>query len=108
MTGLSATALCFLAMLCFCMAMPRHFKQFWQKEVQPAQQIALRLLGIALLAAGWLACARGWGGPQGTVAWLGLLSVTGYSLLLSMPYFQRAPLIAGALAVLLAPLAWLG
>lgn len=107
MMFLSALALCFLAMLCFCMAMPRHFQQFWQREIKRPEQFGLRALGVLWLIASWLACAYGWDSAQATVAWLGLLSLTGFIMLLIMPYQARVPLAAGVIAIVIAPLGWL-
>ena len=103
----SALALCFLAMLCFCMAMPRHFQQFWKREIKRPEQIALRALGILWLVASWYGCAYGWDSAQATVAWLGLLSITGFATLLTLPYQERAPLAAAIVAIIIAPLGWL-
>lgn len=106
MIFVTAIALCYLAMLCFCMAMQRHFRQFWQREPEPFEQLALRVLGIALLIPAWIACGLGWNWPMATIAWFMLLALTGYSLLLSLPYHTRPALGAAAIAIPCSMVGW--
>lgn len=97
---LAGLALAYGGMLCFCLAMERHWKQLasraparWRRACKP---LALILLGLALLL-----CFRVWPPAMAPVAWAGLVSLGAMALVLVLPYAPRLALwlpVAGVLA----------
>lgn len=82
-------AFAYLGMLALCQGLERHYKQLWHK-VPPVN------LRHSLRAAGWLSlglslyfCVQAWGWAMGPVGWFGMLSLSGFGLLMLLPYRPR-------------------
>jgi hypothetical protein len=80
MAGLSA----------FSFAMSRHHRQMWQQAPGRGCQILLRCVGAIGLALSFLLCGLIWDWKIGPVVWLGLLTVTGLSLVFALPSLARS------------------
>ncbi|MCP9340670.1 DUF3325 domain-containing protein [Stutzerimonas xanthomarina] len=94
---LASLVLAYAGMLGFCLGKERHWKQL----VSPRMPAQLRrlcipagslLLGLAVYVAGQV-----WPSGMAIVAWFGLISLTGFALLMLIPY---APRLATALPAL--------
>ncbi len=96
---LASLLLAYTGMLGLCLGKERHWKQL----INPRVPAALRglcipagglLLGIAVYAS-----CQVWPGGMAVVGWLGLISLTGFALLILLPYTPRLavslPLIGG-------------
>ncbi|AHL76297.1 iron uptake protein [Stutzerimonas stutzeri] len=86
---LASLVLAYAGMLGFCLGKERHWKQL----VSPRMPAQLRrlcvpagslLLGFAVYVAGQV-----WPGGMAIVAWFGLISLTGFALLMLIPYAPR-------------------
>ncbi len=100
MTGsalLASLLLAYAGMLGMCLGKERHWKQL----VHPAVPVRLRRLGVPvggiLLGLGVYAAGQVWPGGMALVGWFGLISLTGFVLLLLIPY---APRLATGLPVM--------
>ncbi|GAA6132362.1 DUF3325 domain-containing protein [Halopseudomonas sabulinigri] len=96
-----ALALTYSGMLALCLAMERHWKQLaagwpasWRRACRP--------LGCLLLLLACYLMRQLWPPAMAWVAWLGLMSLSGASLLFLLPYAPRLvlglPLLTGLLA----------
>jgi hypothetical protein len=89
--------LAYTGMLCLCLGKERHWKQLVSPRV-PARlrylgaPLGSLLLGLAVYTAGYV-----WPGGMALVGWFGLISLTGFALLLLIPY---APRLATGLPVM--------
>ena len=91
--------LAYAGMLGFCLGKERHWKQLVSPRV-PARlrrlaiPIGALLLGLAVYAAGYV-----WPAGMAVVGWFGLISLTGFVLLMLIPYAPRLvvnlPLVGG-------------
>ena len=89
LTGFTAgLLLAYTGMLGLCLGLERHYRQIWQ-QVPPA----------------FPACIQAWGAAMGPVGWFGLVSLTGFALVLLLPLAPRLalwlPAAGGVLWVLL-------
>ena len=85
----AALACAYIAMLALCQGLERHYKQVWHT----APSLRLRRL---LRGGGWLSLAlsfyfsgQAWGWAMGPVGWFGLISLSGFALLMLLPYRPR-------------------
>ncbi|WP_019340217.1 DUF3325 domain-containing protein [Stutzerimonas stutzeri] len=89
--------LAYAGMLGFCLGKERHWKQL----VNPRVSVRLRRLctpaGAVLLGLSAFAALRVWPGGMALVGWFGAMSLTGFALLMLIPY---APRVATSLPVL--------
>ncbi len=100
--------LAYAGMLALCLAMDRHARQLWGRPPGALLRHILRAGGWLLLGLAWLAARRGWDAGMATVAWLGLVSLAGFALLMLLPWAPRLALwlpAAGGLAWLAAAIA---
>lgn len=103
----ASLVLAYAGMLGFCLCKERHWKQL----VNPRVPARLRRLCIpvasALLALAMYVSSHAWPTGMALVSWFGLISLTGFALLMLMPYAPRLvtalPLIG---TVLWAIVAW--
>lgn len=79
----------YLGMLALCQGLDRHYKQVWGKAPSARLSRLLRVAGWVSLALSLWFCARAWGWAMGPVGWFGLLSLSGFSLLMLLPYRPR-------------------
>lgn len=102
---LLALSLAYAGMLGICLSMVRH----WQKLVSPdlpenirraCAPAALVLLGLSC----WIAMDL-WPVAMGIVAWFGMVSVTGFALLLLLPYQPRLAMSTPLLGLLISAVA---
>jgi len=81
--------LAYAGMLGLCLAKERHWKQL----VNPRVPMSLRQLcapvGCALLGLAVYVAATVWPSGMAVVAWFGLISLTGFALLMLLPYAPR-------------------
>lgn len=93
---LASLVLAYAGMLGFCLGKERHWKQL----VNPRISIRLRRFcmpaGALLLGLSIIAALRVWPGGMALVAWFGLISLTGFALLMLIPY---APRLAAVLPI---------
>jgi hypothetical protein len=82
------------------LAMDRHHRQVWQRQVSGLARLALRLTGSLCLGAAWAVCAVHSGWSTGTVAWFALLSASALGFILLSSYAPRA---AAGLALMAIP-----
>ncbi|HWK50367.1 MAG TPA: DUF3325 domain-containing protein [Steroidobacter sp.] len=79
-------------MLCFCgfialsLAMNRHYQQVAGQPLERSTQVALRVAGSVLLAAGMFICIGGWGTSVGIALWCGVLSMAALLQVLLLTY----------------------
>lgn len=106
LTGFTAgMLLAYTGMLGLCLGLERHYRQVWQ-QVPPAWlRRSLRVAGWLALALSFQACVLAWGLAMGPVGWFGLVSLTGFVLVLLLPHAPRLavwlPAAGGVLWVLL-------
>lgn len=84
----AALALCYGGWLALCLAMPKHYKQVWQKERSVVRSI-FRSLGWLSLCLALVVSVRAGGWSFGSVEWVGLLALTGITLVMVLPYAPR-------------------
>ena len=69
-----------------CLAMDRHHRQAFGVSVPKRRAAVFRLAGtIALGGSFWLS-VDGWGAAVGGVAWFGVLTAAGLSIVFALPY----------------------
>jgi len=90
------------AMLGFCLGQARNCKQLLGREPQVCVCAIARLAGLALLVGCYVSCVSTWGAPIGTVACLGLFSVSGLMVAGLMTYSPRLALSTPALLTCIA------
>lgn len=88
---LSAFLLAGAGFTALALAMDRHHRQVCQRTPSRRQRVWLRVQGAAGLTAALTLCiARvGWG--VGIVIWLGLLTLAGLVIVLTLAYWQNKP-----------------
>ncbi|MET1078810.1 MAG: DUF3325 family protein [Pseudomonas sp.] len=89
MLMVSGLVLSVAAMLALCLGLERHARQLGRAPSRN-QRRALRGLGWLLLGLSLPACGLAWGWAVGAVAWVGLLSLSGLLLALTLPYWPTA------------------
>lgn len=82
-----AALLCLAGFLALCLAMPRHHSVLLGGKPSDRRRLALRLLGWPALALGWLVSNQILGLAYGVIGWLGLLTVSAATVLLSLTYW---------------------
>lgn len=100
--------LAYAGMLGFCLGKERHWKQL----VNPRVPIGLRRVcipaGSVLLGLAAFAACLVWPSGMAVVGWFGLVSLTGFALLMLVPYAPRVamslPVLGAAIWVLVASL----
>lgn len=71
-------------------AMTAHYRVLASKAPPRTLVVALRLLGAAALLASLLVCIFQWGAARGSVAWFGVLSVSGLILIALLATSNRS------------------
>lgn len=92
-------------MLALCLGLERHFKQVWRFAPALVLRRGLRGLGWLALVASFGASVAAWGWAMGAVGWFGLIGLSGFALVLLLPY---GPRLAVFLPFFGAPLCLLG
>ena len=69
-------------MLALCQGLERHYKQVWGKPPSTQLRRGLRVAGWLSLGLSLWFCAQAWGWAMGPVGWFGMLSLSGFSLLM--------------------------
>lgn len=91
--------LAYAGMLGFCLAKERHWKQLVNPSVPALARHFCGPSGALLLGLAAYASAQVWPGGMAVVGWFGLISLTGFALLLLLPYAPRLavglPLLGG-------------
>ena len=85
----TAFALAYIGMLGLCQGLERHYKQVWQHAPSATVRRLLRGAGWFSLALSFYFCGRAWGWAMGPIGWFGMLSVSGFGLLMLLPYRPR-------------------
>ena len=98
----AALAFAYIGMLALCQGLERHHKQVWHKVPSLAMRRTLRGAGWLSLGLSFYCCGLAWGWAMGPVGWFGLMSLSGFALLMLLPYRPR---VAVWLALFIAP-AW--
>lgn len=81
--------LAYTGMLGLCLGLERHYRQVWQRAPSPWLRRTLRIAGWLALALAFQACVLAWGSAMGPVGWFGLVSLTGFALVLLLPFAPR-------------------
>jgi Protein of unknown function (DUF3325) len=97
---LIAALLAYSGLTALCLAMNRHHRQVWHRPANTQRALALRLIGVGLLAGSLLASTAAAGMARGLVGWFGVLPLAALGLIGLLPFSPRT---AGLLA-LVAPL----
>lgn len=82
-------AFAYLGMLALCQGLERHYKQLWHKLPPAGLRHGLRGAGWLSLGLSLYFCAQAWGWAMGPVGWFGMLSLSGFGLLMLLPYRPR-------------------
>lgn len=89
---IASLSLAYAGMLALCLGMERHFKQVFGRPPVAHWRAGLRAAGWSLLATSLYAAALAWGAGMGAVGWFGLISLSGFGLLLLLPWAPRLAL----------------
>ncbi|MBB3102509.1 DUF3325 domain-containing protein [Azomonas macrocytogenes] len=81
--------LAYTGMLALCLGLERHYRQIWRETPPVWLRRGLRVGGWMVLVMAFHACNLAWGAAMGAVGWFGLVSLTGFVLLLLLPYAPR-------------------
>ena len=82
-------ALADIGMLGLCQGLERHYKQVWQTVPSAPLRRLLRGAGWFSLALSFYFCGRAWGWAMAPIGWFGMLSLSGFGLLMLLPYRPR-------------------
>lgn len=82
-------ALAYIGMLGLCQGLERHYKQVWQTVPSVHLRRLLRGAGWFSLALSFYFCGRAWGWAMAPIGWFGMLSLSGFGLLMLLPYRPR-------------------
>ncbi|MES2869113.1 MAG: DUF3325 domain-containing protein [Pseudomonadota bacterium] len=85
----AAWAFAYLGMLALCQGLERHYKHVWNKAPSPGLRRTFRASGWLSLALSFYFCGQAWGWAIGPIGWFGLISVSGFTLLMLLPYRPR-------------------
>lgn len=85
----AAWATAYLGMLALCQGLERHYKQVWKTVPSTRVCRVLRMCGWGSLALSFWCCGQAWGWAMGPVGWFGLVSMSGFGLLMLLPYRPR-------------------
>lgn len=87
LTGFTAgMLLAYTGMLGLCLGLERHYRQVWQRAPSLWLRRTLRAAGWLALGLAFPACVQAWGVAMGPVGWFGLVSLTGFVLVLLLPH----------------------
>lgn len=96
----AALAFAYIGMLALCQGLERHYKQVWHTAPSLFLRRILRGVGWLSLGLSFYVCGQVWGWAMGPVGWFGLMSLSGFALLMLLPYRPR---LAVWLALFFAP-----
>ena len=82
-------ALAYIGMLGLCQGLERPYKQVWQTVPSAPLRRLLRGAGWFSLALSFYFCGRAWGWAMAPIGWFGMLSLSGFGLLMLLPYRPR-------------------
>ena len=85
----AALAFAYIGMLTLCQGLERHYKQVWGKPPAARLRRVLRVAGWLSLGLSFWFCGLAWGWAMGPVGWFGMISLSGFSLLMLLPYRPR-------------------
>ncbi len=85
-----------------CFATVKHQRDIWKRPLRRQSVLALRVVGMLLLALSWVACAAIWGPGMGTVAWVCAVGFVPIALVFPLAYAPKQCAVAGGLAGVLA------
>ncbi|MFP3515299.1 DUF3325 domain-containing protein [Pseudomonas sp. SIMBA_077] len=85
----AAWAFAYIGMLALCQGLERHYKQVWNKPPSVGLRRLLRTAGWLSLAVSFYCCGLVWGWAMGPIGWCGLISLSGFTLLMLLPYRAR-------------------
>ena len=105
MTSLLALSLAYAGLGSICFAMPRHQRQVSGDNMRALPRFGLRVAGWLLLGLSFYACVLAWGVAIGSVAWFGMLTVSGLILAFLLPYAARTAAILTVIPLLLSGIA---
>lgn len=95
--GMGAVLFAYTGMLTLCQGLERHFKPVWGRPAANWLRRSLRVAGWGALTLSFGLCVAAWGWAIGPVTWFGVLSLTGFCLVMVLPYRPRlAIFLAGA------------
>lgn len=86
---LASLVLAYAGMLGFCLGKERHWKQLMNPRIPVRLRRVCIPAGALLLGLSIVAALRVWPGGMALVAWFGLISLTGFALLMLIPYAPR-------------------
>jgi len=86
---IAAWAFAYIGMLALCQGLERHYKQVWNKPPSAILRRTLRGAGWLSLALSFYFCGMAWGWAMGPIGWFGLISLSGFALLMLLPYRAR-------------------
>lgn len=86
---LASVVLAYAGMLGFCLGKERHWKQLVSPRVPPRLRRLCAPAGSVLLGVAVYVAGHVWPSGMAVVAWFGLISLTGFALLLLIPYAPR-------------------
>ena len=84
--------LAYAGMLLFCLGMERHWKQLASPRVPTQLRRACAPLGAVMLALTLYSCNFIWHPGMAWVGWFGVISLSGLTLLILLPYAPRLAL----------------
>lgn len=85
----ASLVLAYAGMLGFCLAKERHWKQLVNPRVPMSLRRLCKPVGASLLGFAVYVAAIVWPTGMAVVAWFGLISLSGFALLMLLPYAPR-------------------
>ena len=81
--------LTFAGMTSLCLAMDQYFKKIWLNNLTKKKRYLLKVSGWFLTIVAIVPCISYWGNAIGIVAWVGFLSASALTLVLSLAYIPK-------------------
>ena len=89
-------ALAYAGLAALSLAMNRHAREVFQRELADGARLALRGAGGCLLVVSLILTAAGSGWPVGTVEWFGMLTASAVACVLLLTYYPKAVAVLAA------------
>jgi len=99
---LVGTLYAYTGMTLLCLAMPRHFRYVWRRELSARGAVWLRLSGWVLVGVSLFACAADTGWWLGIVEWAGATTAATVALIFLLSYRPKAAVSLAAITPLVA------